>query len=149
MMRLDPIGNYLYLCLVLRKFPSCRGNRAALRIVVGKGESRRACCGEGTVCREGDSPQVDGHRQEMIDGLAGWIRAHRLVEPAVLLLETTKPLLPIASQVLLFAQPLLGAIGPSLGWFDDQRVVADYAMLIDEPDAIERVLAILERRSGE
>jgi len=83
----------------------------------------------------------------MIDRLVNWILARGLSAPAVLFLEASKPLSLIGSQVLLLAQPVLGYIGPALGWFDDSGVVAEYAELLEDPANIDRILVRLEGRS--
>jgi hypothetical protein len=85
----------------------------------------------------------------MIDRLVNWIQAKGLSAPAVLFLEASKPLSFIGSQVLLLLQPVLGHIGPTLGWFDDSHVVAEYAELLEDPANIDRILAYLEHRSTE
>ena len=71
----------------------------------------------------------------MIAHLVGWIQARGLRSPAILFLEAHKPLAPIGSQVLLFLQPLLRFVGPLLGW---------YALLLEDPANVERVLSHLE-----
>jgi hypothetical protein len=80
----------------------------------------------------------------MIAHLVGWIQAKGLRSPAILFLEAHKPLAPIGSQVLLFLQPLLRFVGPLLGWFDDDRVLTEYALLLEDPANVERVLSHLE-----
>ena len=85
----------------------------------------------------------------MIDLLVNWILARGLSAPAVLFLEASKPLSFIGSQVLLLLQPVLGHIGPTLGWFDDNHIVADYAELLEDPANVDHILTCLEHRSIE
>ena len=96
----------------------------------------------------GDALQT-ADRQVMIDRLIDWVQARGLNGPAILFLEASKPLSLIGSQMLLFLQPMLGAIGPVLGWFDDNRVVAEYAALFEDPANIDLILVRLEHRSAE
>jgi hypothetical protein len=88
---------------------------------------------------------VDG-QEALIDRLIEWLKNRGLVEPAIVLFEAGKPLLPVGSQVLLFLQPFLGSIALMLGWFDDNRIVAEYAMLLEDPASIDRILMCLEHR---
>jgi hypothetical protein len=83
-------------------------------------------------------------QEQMISRVAEWIEAKGLRSPAILFLEAHKPLAPIGSQALFFFQPLLGLVGPLLGWFGGDRIVGDYALLLEDSDNIDRVLAHLE-----
>jgi hypothetical protein len=85
--------------------------------------------------------------QEQIDRLTAWIRAHGLAAPALLMLETSKPLLPIGAQLVLLLQPLLGAVGPALGWLGDDAALSDVARLLEDPVAVDEVLTRLEERA--
>jgi hypothetical protein len=97
---------------------------------------------------EGTLSTVD--RQEtLIDRLTEWLKDRGLAEPAIVLFEAGKPLLPVGSQVLLFLQPILGSIAPVLGWFDDNRIVAEYAKLLEDPASIDRILMRLEHGAVE
>jgi hypothetical protein len=98
--------------------------------------------------RKDELPAVD-RQEQMIDRFTDWILARDLGAPALLFLEASKPLALIGSQMLLLCQPVLGYIGSTLGWFDDHRVVAEYAELLEDPGNIERLLDRLERRSTE
>ena len=81
-------------------------------------------------------------REASIDRLVNWIRARGLSEPAVLLLEASKPLLPIGSQALLLVQPLLG-------WLGSGRDLDEFVELFEDPAGVERLLTRLERGSAE
>ena len=94
-------------------------------------------------------PQAIGSQEKMIDRLTDWIQSKGLVEPVVLFLEASKPLLPIGSQMLFFLQPVLGHIGPILGWSDDNGAVAEMATLFENPANVDRLLVCLEHRSVE
>ena len=91
------------------------------------------------------SEQATG--QGHIDRLTAWIRGRGLTMPALLLLETSKPLLPIGAQMVLLLQPLLGAFGPALGWLGEDEALREVAAWLEDPAAVDRVLACLEERA--
>ncbi len=88
--------------------------------------------------------------EQMIERLVGWIVDRELAVPAILLLEAYKPLALIGGQALLFLQPFLGLIRPMLNspggeqGLDDS--LTEWAMLLQEPGAIDRVLVRLEHK---
>jgi len=84
-------------------------------------------------------------QEQMIVRLAEWIQTKGLGSPAILFLEAHKPLAPVVSQTLLFLQPLLGFMGPMLGWFDDDRILTEYALLLEDSANVDRILSFLER----
>ena len=88
-------------------------------------------------------PKADECQEEMIDHLAEWIESKGLRSPAILFLEASKPLALIGSQALFLLQPLLGLVGPLWGRFDD-RALTEYALLLEDPASIDRLLARLE-----
>jgi len=84
--------------------------------------------------------QVTAWQEEKLIGrLADWILRHRLVTPAVLLLEANKPFSFLGSQALWMLQPLLG---PAIG----HERVAVYARLLEDSTSVERLLECLELR---
>jgi hypothetical protein len=85
--------------------------------------------------------------QGHIDRLTAWIRGRGLTAPALLLLETSKPLLPIGAQMVLLLQPLLGAFGPLLGWLGDDQALREMASWLEDPAAVDQVLARLEEQA--
>lgn len=86
-------------------------------------------------------------RQAHVERLTAWIRGRGLVAPALLLLETSKPLLPIGAQMILLLQPLLGAFGPLLGWLGDDEALREMASWLEDPEAVEQVLVRLEEQA--
>lgn len=74
-----------------------------------------------------------------IDGLADWIAHHRLVTPALFLLEVNKPFSFLGSQALWMLQPLLG---PAMGY--DR--VAVWARLLEDRASVDRLLERLASR---
>jgi len=84
-------------------------------------------------------------RRTRLDRLVDWIRSKGLAEPAIALLEISKPLAPIGGQMLLLVQPLAGFVGPLWGAFDEERVLAEYAALLEDPATIDNMVARLEQ----
>jgi hypothetical protein len=82
--------------------------------------------------------------QGHIDRLAAWIRGRGLAAPALVLLETSRPLLPIGAQLVLLLQPLLGALGPGLGPLGDDEALSEMARWLEDPAAVDRMLVRLE-----
>jgi len=78
-------------------------------------------------------------RDKLIEGLARQIERLGLTAPALLMLEAHKPLAFLASQGLLFTQPLLGF------WMDGTRV-NEYAHLLEDPATIEQLVQRLEAK---
>lgn len=79
----------------------------------------------------------------LIDKLANWIINHKLETPAVLLLESAKPLSFIGSQMwLMYAVPLLGmAI--------DERESSEYGLLFEDRENLEALIRKIETLARE
>jgi len=75
-------------------------------------------------------------REELIEGLVRQVNEWGMVAPAILFLETHKPLSFLASQFLLLSQPTLE---PFLG-----GVVREYALLLEDRKNVETILSRLE-----
>jgi hypothetical protein len=90
-------------------------------------------------------PTAVDRQEQIIADLANWIRDRGLESPAILFLQANKPLALIGSQALLFLQPVLGFVGPMLGWFENDQVLREYAALLETPSSIDRILSLLER----
>ena len=80
----------------------------------------------------------------MIERLVAWIEARGLRSAAILLLEANKPLAPIGGQALLLLQPLLGLVGPALGWSSGAEPAAEWADLLENPAGVDRILERLD-----
>ena len=74
------------------------------------------------------------HQRELIERVAQRIERWGLVTPAVLLLESARPLHFIGGQLLYLAQPLLGS------------AAGRYAELLEHPDSVDQLTARLEQR---
>lgn len=72
-------------------------------------------------------------KEELIAGLASKLRERGLAEPALLLLESHRPLSFLASQFLIFSSPFLG---PG---------ITRYASLLEDRSSLERLILELRR----
>jgi hypothetical protein len=88
---------------------------------------------------------MNERQEQMIERLVAWIEARGLQSLAILLLEANKPLSLVGGQALLFFQPLLGLVGPALGWPVDREHVGEWTALLEDPAGIDRILERLER----
>ena len=88
-------------------------------------------------------------QEQTIERLVDWLQERGMVAPAVLFLELGRPLLPIGSQLLLLAQPMLDAMVPALGQSTTGGMLAEIADLLENPLAVDQVLVCLEARSAE
>ncbi len=79
-------------------------------------------------------------QDEIIERLAQQVQRWGLPAPAILFLEAHKPFSFLGSQLLLFAQPLLG-------FFVTDGLVRDVAVLLEEPENVERLIVRLEELS--
>ena len=98
----------------------------------------------------GEVTEVAQGHEQMVERLVGWIVDRGLEAPAILFLEAYKPLAPIGGQALLFFEPFLGLIRPMFkspgGQGGQDEGLAEWAMFLQEPGAIDRVLVGLERQ---
>jgi hypothetical protein len=76
----------------------------------------------------------------LVEQLIHHITRWRLVQPAMLFLEVTKPLSFVASQGLLLCEPLLNSVLP-------ESCVADWADLLADRSRLEQVIARLEQEA--
>lgn len=76
-------------------------------------------------------------RDEIIEHLAQKVQGWGLLTPAIFFLEANKPFSLLGSQLLLFAQPLLG-------FFATDVPVRETAALLEEQQNVERLIARLE-----
>ena len=69
--------------------------------------------------------------------MAGWLGQRRLTVPAVLFLESVKPLHFVGSQMLVFFEPMVHA-------FTGGRDYTRFAQLMEDSDALEQFLVMIE-----
>jgi hypothetical protein len=76
--------------------------------------------------------------EELLAAVAGRVARHRMELPAVLFLESVRPLNFVGSQALVFLQPLLTAL---FDWSQYERFVA----LAAERQNLDRLTCLIER----
>ncbi|MGH7725798.1 MAG: hypothetical protein ACREOU_10280 [Candidatus Eiseniibacteriota bacterium] len=76
--------------------------------------------------------------QALLDRVAGWICDRRMETPAVLFLETARPLSFVGSQAMHFFDPLVRAM---FTWPDYER----FARLMEDRDNLERLIRAIEK----
>lgn len=79
----------------------------------------------------------DAQRDELIERVAAQLCAWNLREPAVVFLAMHAPLAFLGSQILLAAQPFLGV-------FTGDKFAQEFAILVQDPETVERLVARLE-----
>jgi hypothetical protein len=87
-------------------------------------------------------PQLSDQDRALLERLAGRVVELRMEVPAVLALETAKPLALLASQAMVFFEPMIQA----LFRFSDYRRVA---LLLERRDVIELLARRIEDRAEE
>ncbi len=87
-----------------------------------------------------DAPLVPARRDELVEQIAGRLRALHLSAPAILLLQMHAPLSFLGSQLLLFAQPFAGL-------FAADRLSRDLALFLEDQENVERLIERLEIES--
>lgn len=85
---------------------------------------------------------MNARREQVLTTWAYRIEQAGMVAPAILFLETFKPLAFLGAQLLWFAQPFL-ALGLS------ETDVRDLAQLIEESEGVEALIARLEASRSE
>jgi hypothetical protein len=86
------------------------------------------------------SPERAGY---LIDKLANWVIGHKLETPAVLFLESLKPLSFIGSQMWLMY------IVPALGVVLDERETSEYGLLFEDRENLEALIRKIETLARE
>jgi hypothetical protein len=86
--------------------------------------------------------QVDAQRREQLIGtLAQRTADLGLTAPAILVLETVKPLAYLGAQMLWAAQPFLNV------WWQDKDL-RDLALVLEDPTGVEAIIKRLESSSS-
>ena len=89
-----------------------------------------------------EAPPLAAGDLALLERVAARVVELRLEVPAILTLESVRPLSFVASQAMIFFQPLVQAL---LRFGDYQR----FAALAERRDALEVLTALIERRAGE
>ena len=98
-----------------------------------------------------DKPELTD--QEILDRLASWIVARRLTAPAILFLESHRPLSFVGSQAMIAASPIVhffetflqGLAGPGY----EHALYRRFAEMMESRDNLERFIIAIERRNQE
>lgn len=85
---------------------------------------------------------TDERKAELIDKIAKKIVEMRMTVPAILFLESTKPLSFIGSQVMLFFQPFFRT-------FFSLKEYDEIALMLEERENVERLILAIERIDSE
>jgi hypothetical protein len=89
-----------------------------------------------------EHPPLAAEDLALLERVAARVVELRLEVPAILTLESVRPLSFVASQAMIFFQPLVQA----LLRFDDY---GRFAALAERRDALETLTTLIERRAGE
>lgn len=87
-----------------------------------------------------EAPTLSAEDQALLDRLAARVVEMRMEVPAILALETAKPMTVVASQALIFFEPLI----QSLFRFSDYR---RFTALIERRDVMESLIRCIEDRA--
>lgn len=89
-----------------------------------------------------ETPPLAAEDLALLGRVAARVVELHLEVPAILTLESVRPLSFVASQAMIFFQPLVQAL---LRFSDYQR----FAALAERRDALEALIVLIERRAGE
>ena len=81
-------------------------------------------------------------RDALIDGLSAFVASRRLETPALILLESSRPLTFLGSQALLVGQPVLATF---FGW----ERLDEYRLLLEDRSNVDRLIARIETAARE
>jgi len=82
-------------------------------------------------------PPLNPDDRALLEGMAGWIGRRGLTVPAVLFLESVKPLHFVGSQMMFFFEPMVHA-------FVSGKNYSRFAQLMEDGNALEEFLIMIE-----
>ncbi len=85
------------------------------------------------------TPLTPTRRDELVETIARRLSAWNLSAPAIILLQMHAPLAFLGGQVLFAAEPFVATV-------TGNGFAHDLALLVEEPENIERLVARLEKR---
>jgi hypothetical protein len=91
---------------------------------------------------EGDKPKLTEKQAELLDKLAKKVVEYRMTVPAIMFLETVKPLSYIGSQTMVFFEPMVKAVF-NVAEYDEIRI------LMEDRRNVEELLVRIEKFDGE
>jgi hypothetical protein len=100
---------------------------------------------------EGDKNKPTPEEQVLIDRFAVWVVKRGLTVPAIMALESTKPLNWIGSQMMLVAEPAAWAIEPMLKSFFkfNHQDYLKFQQLLEKRWSMEEIILAIERFDAE
>ena len=87
---------------------------------------------------EGDKPKLTEKQAELLDKLAQKVVGYRMAVPAIMFLETVKPLSYVGSQTMVFFEPMVKAVF-NVAEYDEIRI------LMEDRRNVEELLVRIER----
>lgn len=91
---------------------------------------------------EGDKPKLSEKQAALLDKLAKKVIEYRMTVPAIMFLETVKPLSYIGSQTMVFFEPMVKAVF-NVAEYDEIRI------LMEDRRNVEELLVRIEKFDGE
>ena len=80
---------------------------------------------------DGDKPKLTEKQSELLDKLAKKVVDYRMTVPAIMFLETVKPLSYVGSQTLVFFEPMVKAVF-NIAEYDDLRIIMEDRRNVEE-----------------
>jgi hypothetical protein len=80
---------------------------------------------------EGEKPKLSEKQSELLDKLAQKVVSYRMTVPAIMFLETAKPLSYIGSQTMVFFEPMVKAVF-NIAEYDEIRIMMEDRRNVDE-----------------
>lgn len=87
---------------------------------------------------EGEKPKLTPRQQEILDKLAQKVVVWKMTVPAIMFLETAKPLSYVGSQAMVFFEPMVKAVF-NVAEYDEVRI------LMEDRRNVEELLTRIER----
>ena len=80
---------------------------------------------------EGEKPKLTEKQSELLDKLAQKVVSYRMTVPAIMFLETAKPLSYIGSQTMVFFEPMVKAVF-NIAEYDEIRIMMEDRRNVEE-----------------
>ncbi len=87
---------------------------------------------------EGEKPKLTERQAELLDKLAQKVVGYRMTVPAIMFLETVKPLSYVGSQTMVFFEPMVKAVF-NIAEYDEIR------LLMEDRRNVEELLVRIEK----
>ncbi len=86
--------------------------------------------------------QTSDNQSLFVQSVARVVCRHKLHQPALILLETSRPLALLAAQCVWLAQPVLSLFYP-------RHAIGQFAQMLEDGDALNQLMAELETQAQE